>query len=174
MHSTHHINSHTFRSHFCLQEIQIFKTIIHIFMAPLHSQTYFWQTKHRGCDQVFVLISSNLIVSPDVNKNKGVADTVPLMAHRQLTLYSIVLLVYSSVPLSIPSCFFPVSVYDDYEQYDKNKQSNRQADYYSKFCRIRCIYKVNISHIQDLWVWGSTSFGRFGSPRPSLGLFDKY
>ena len=41
-------NSHTFQSHFCLQVIHIFKTIIHIFMAPLHFLTYLWQTNDKN------------------------------------------------------------------------------------------------------------------------------
>ena len=39
----------TFRSHFCLQVIHIFKTVLRIFTAPLRFLTYFWQTKREGC-----------------------------------------------------------------------------------------------------------------------------
>ena len=41
-------NSHTSQSHFCLQVICIFKTVVHIFTAPLHFLTYFWQTKLKS------------------------------------------------------------------------------------------------------------------------------
>ena len=41
-------NLHTFWSHFCLQVICIFKTVIYIFAAPLHFYMYFWHIKHEG------------------------------------------------------------------------------------------------------------------------------
>ena len=49
VHSANH-NSQTFRSHFCLQVIHIFKTVIRIFTATLCFLTYFWQTKCEGWD----------------------------------------------------------------------------------------------------------------------------
>ena len=41
-HSAIH-SSNTFRSHFCLQVIRIFKTVIRVFTAPLRFLTCFWQ-----------------------------------------------------------------------------------------------------------------------------------
>ena len=50
--------SHTFRSHLCLQVIHIFKTGIRIFTAPLHFLTYSWQTKRKGWVVRFCYITS--------------------------------------------------------------------------------------------------------------------
>ena len=59
----HDPQSHIFRSHFCLQVIRIFKTVIRIFTAPLCFLTHFWQTKLEGC----CCIQSDDIVTLSLN-----------------------------------------------------------------------------------------------------------
>ena len=62
-------NSYTFWSHFCLQVICIFKTILRIFTATLHFLTYVWQTKHKGNTWATVLLDPYNLHSNQLCRN---------------------------------------------------------------------------------------------------------